>query len=221
MKGSGWVKAGVLAVAVICVGWVAQALGFDVRRLSPERVREFVLSFGVSAPLIYLLTYGQPIIPLPASVMTITGGLAFGPLWGTLGALAGATARACGQFGIARLFGREAVTRLLKGKIATLDQRLGENSFKAVLFIRLIPNVPFDMQNYGLGFSRAKFLPFAAATFLGMIPGAFALVYLGYSLTDPQQIWKLGVATLLIIGLMVATSKWKRRQAIPGTGSPR
>ena len=96
---------------------------------------------------------------------------------------------------------------------ADLDQKLGENSFKAVLLIRLIPNFPFDVQNYGLGFSRVTFLPYVLASFLGMIPGSFAFVYLGESLTDPKQIWKLVVAILLIVGLMVGTSMWKRRQA--------
>ena len=186
-------------------------MSVDISQITPERVRAFVLSCGLWAPVIYLMAYGQPIVPLPASVMTAAGGLAFGPAWGTLAALSGATIRACSQFLIAKLLGRDAVAKLLKGKIAALDQKLGEHSFKAVLLIRLIPNFPFDVQNYGLGFSRVRFGPYALATFLGIIPGSFAYVYLGYSLTDPAQLWKLGLAVLLIVGLMVVTSWWKRR----------
>ena len=213
MKGSTWVKLALFLAVVVGIGLGLKALGFDVRQMTPERVREFVLSFGVWAPVVYLAGYGQPIVPLPASIMTITGGLAFGPLWGTLAALGGATTRACSEFAVARLFGRETVAKLLKGKVAQLDQKIGEHGFKAVLLIRLIPNLPFDVQNYGLGFSRVRFGPYAVATFLGMMPGALALVYLGYSLTDPKQIWKLGLATLLIIGLIMMTSRLKRRQA--------
>jgi uncharacterized membrane protein YdjX (TVP38/TMEM64 family) len=143
--------------------------------------------------------------------MTLTGGLAFGPLWGMLAALGAATARACTQFGVARLLGREAVAKLLRGRAAALDQKIGQNSFKTVLLVRLIPNVPFDMQNYGLGFSRARFIPYAVATLLGMIPGCFAFVYLGYSLTDPAQIWKLLVAILLIAGLILLQQRLTRR----------
>ena len=68
--------------------------------------------------------------------------------------------------------------------------------------VRLIPNFPFDMQNYGLGFSQVRFGPFALGTFLGIIPGSFAFVYLGYSLTDLRHAWKIVVAMLLIIGLV-------------------
>lgn len=212
MNRSAWLKFGIFVVVVIGFGLLLRALGFDVARLSPERVRAFVLSFGVWAPLIYLVTYGQPIVPLPASIMTITGGLAFGPLWGTCAAVTGATVRACSQFLVARMLGREAVAKLLKGRVASLDQKLGDNSFKAVLLIRLIPNVPYDMQNYALGFSRARFGAYALATLLGILPTSFALVYLGHSLTDPRQIWKLVVAILLIVGLTLGTSRWKRRQ---------
>ena len=212
MKGSTWVKLGAFLLLVIGLGWVLKALGVDFTQVTPERIRGFVLSFGIWAPAIYLLAYGQPIIPLPASVMTITGGLAFGPLWGALAALGGATVRACSEFLVARLLGREAVAKLLKGKVAELDQKIGAHGFKTVLLIRLIPNLPFDVQNYGLGFSQVRFGPYALASFLGMIPGSFAYVYLGYSLTDPKQIWKLGVAILIIVGLMLAQRAWKSRQ---------
>ena len=206
MKRSVWIKVALLLVVIVGVGFILRAVGFDVRQFSPQRIKEFVLSFGAWAPLVYLLAYAQPIIPLPASAMTVTAGLAFGPLWGTLAALVGATGRACSEFLVARLLGREAVAKLLKGKVATLDEKIGANAFQTVLLIRLIPNLPFDVQNYGLGFSRVKFLPYALASFLGMAPGAFVYVYLGSSLTDPKQIIiKLGVAALLIVALTLAT----------------
>lgn len=217
MKPSTWVKLLILAALLLSVWWGLRLLGFEVSDLTPDRVRTFVLSFGVWAPAIYLAVYGQPIVPLPASILTIAGGLAFGPGWGTVAALTGGTVRACGQFLIAKLLGRETVAKLLKGRLAAVDERIGANGFVAVLLIRLIPNVPFDLQNYGLGFSRVRFGPYALATFLGMIPGSFAFVYLGYSLTDPKQLWKLGVAVLLIIGLIVLQRLLKSRRPSPAS----
>ena len=202
-----------LALLALGIGWAARALGWRPSDLTPDRVRAFVLSFGAWAPAVYLLAYGQPIVPLPASLMTITGGLAFGPVWGTMAALGGATIRACAEFGVARLLGRKAVARLLKGRVASLDQQLGDNGFQAVLLIRLIPNLPFDVQNYGLGFSRVRFRPYVLATVLGMLPGAFAYVYLGYSLTDPANLWKLLLAAGIIAALFVAQRAWKRHRA--------
>jgi len=215
MSRSTLVKLSGFILVVLGIGWGLRAAGVDVTSLSPERVRAYVLSFGALAPLIYLLVYGQPIVPLPASLMTIAGGLAFGPLWGTLAALCGATVRACGQFVIARALGREAVAKLLKGKAASLDAKIGANGFQTVLLIRLIPNFPFDVQNYALGFSRVRFVPFALGTLLGMIPGSFAFVYLGYSLTDPAQLWKLAVAVGLILGLIAAQRRYANSRTPP------
>ena len=211
MKGSMWVKLLCFVAIVIGCGLVLRLLAVDLTQFTPQHVRTFILSFGLWAPAVYLAAYGQPLVPLPASVMTLAGGLAFGSVWGTLAALGGATLRACTEFLVARLLGREAVAKLLKGTVASLDEKLGQNSFKAVLLIRLIPNVPFDMQNYGLGFSRVRFGPYLLATVLGIVPGSFAYVYLGESLTNPKQIWKLGVAILLIVGLIVGQSALKAR----------
>lgn len=209
-----WAKPALFLFLAAGFGFLLRALGFDIRQLTPEKVRGFILSFGVWAPAIYLSAYGQPLIPLPASLMTIAGGLAFGPAWGTLAALTGATLRACSEFLVARLLGREAVAKLLKGNIAALNQKIGKNGFKTVLLVRLIPNLPFDVQNYGLGFTRVKFSEYALASFLGMMPGAFVYVYLGSSLADPSQIIrKLGIAVLLIAGLALATNALKKRQA--------
>ena len=215
MKRSIWLRLGFFVLIAVGIYGIGRAAGFHVRRVTPEGVRAFVLSFGFWAPVVYLLAYGQPIVPLPAGVMTITGGLAFGPAWGTLAALVGATMRACSEFLVARLLGREAVAKLLKGKAVTLDQRLGEHGFQTVLLIRLIPSLPFDVLNYGLGFSQVRAVPYALASFLGMIPGSFAYVYLGYSLTDPKQLWKLGLAIVLIIGLMLAQRAWSKKHRAP------
>lgn len=196
-------KAGALLVVVFGIVYGLHAAGIDVWRVTPDRVRSYVLSFGALAPAIYLVAYGQPLIPLPASIMTLTAGLAFGPLWGSVAAITGATTRACGQFFLARLLGRDAVAQLLGGRVAALEKKISDHAFHTVLLIRLIPNVPFDMQNYGLGFSAVPFGPYAMATFLGIIPGTCALAYLGHSLTDLRQIWKLVVAILLVVVLTV------------------
>lgn len=191
----------------------AHALGLEVRDLTPQRVREFVLSFGVWAPAAYLLGLGQPLIPLPVSIVIMAAGLLFGPVFGTLAALMGAITRACTQFLIARWLGREAVTRLLKGRLAALNQRIGRDGFKAVLLIRTIPNVPFDLQNYSLGVSHIRFGPYVLGTFVGILVPIGAFVYLGDSLTDPRQLWKGIAVVALVVTLPAASRLWQRRAA--------
>lgn len=219
MTRSAWWKLIGFAAGMVALWFGLRAAGVDLFAIRPERVRQFVLSFGALAPLIYLLVYSQPIVPFPASILTIAGGLAFGPVWGTVAAVTGATTRACGQFGVARLLGYDTVAKLLRGRrAAALNDKIRANSFQTVLWIRLIPNVPFDMQNYGLGFSKVRFGPYALATFLGILPSCFVFVYLGYSLTDPRHLWKFLLAILLMAGLSFLPRTWsalrQRRQGI-------
>ena len=94
----------------------------------------------------------------------------------------------------------------------TKDQRIAEHGFKAVLLLRLVPNLPFDVLNYALGFSKVRFGPYVLATALGMIPGSFAFVYLGYSLTDPKHLWKLLLAVLVVVALIVVQQMWQKKR---------
>ena len=207
-NGSAWLKLGVWCLLVGGIVLALRWAGIDCLRMTPEKVRAYVLSFGVWAPMAYLAVYSQPFVWLPASVMAMAGGLAFGPFWGMMAALTGATLRACSQYVMARLLGREAVSRFLKGRMASLDQRIGQRGFKTVLLIRLIPNVPYDLQNYALGFSKVRFGPYAIATPLGIIPGTIAFVYLGHSLTDLTQLWKIFLALFILVALIAARRAW-------------
>lgn len=201
------VRLAVAAAALLGIALLVRTAGGDPRRWSPEAIKAYMLSFGQLAPLVYLIAYAQPIIPLPASMMTLAGGLAFGPMWGSVAAVTGAWTRACGQFALVRLFGREAVAPLLKGRVMKLDQRIGERGFLTVMLIRMVPNIPFDVQNYTLGLSRIRFGPYALGSLAGLLPTTVAYVYLGYSLTDLRRTWKL----LLAIGVVAAVAWGQRR----------
>lgn len=173
---SHWIAVGVLVLFLAGLGLGGvRLLDIDLTQVSPERIRGVVLSCGGWAPLVYLAVYGQPLVPLPASLMLIAAGLAFGPLWGTTIALGGCTLRASGQFLVARLFGRYTIARLLKGKGIELDRKIGEYGFAAVLLIRLVPNLPFDVLNYVLGLSRVPFGPYVLATYWASFPWCLRL----------------------------------------------
>jgi uncharacterized membrane protein YdjX (TVP38/TMEM64 family) len=205
---SPWLKLAAL-IAVLFAGVLGLRLaGVDVTRLSPDRVRSFVLSFGFWAPAIYLVAWAQPLVPLPGSIMALGAGLAFGPWWGSLAFYVSGLIRAVLQFLIARLCGREAVCRILHGRVAAMDAKLGSHGFQTVLILRLIPNLPFDMQNYGFGCSSVAFAPYAAATALAMVPATVLVTSLGHGLAEPRELWK----PLLVAVLLYGAVFWHRRR---------
>ncbi len=198
---------GALAVAVAACA----AAGVRWVDFTPERLRAYLLSFGWWAPAVYLVAYAQPVIPLPVSIMAMAAGMAFGLPGGFAAALVAATLRACGQFLLARRFGRWWVERLLRGHVATLDTHMRRSGFQTVMLIRIIPNVPFDLQNFSLGCSAVRFRTFAAATALALVPSLLVWVSLGHGLVIAPHVRALVV--LLAALVLAGPLAWSWRRA--------
>ena len=85
-----------LTVAII---W----LGLHRELLQLATIERELQRFGVWAPILFLLLYALgTVLFVPGSVLTLAGGARFGPIWGTLWNLTGATFGATLAFLIAR-----------------------------------------------------------------------------------------------------------------------
>lgn len=139
-----------------------------------------IRSFGVWAPLAFIIVYIlATIFFLPGSVLTIAGGLLFGAAWGTLFSLLGATIGASCAFLISRYLAGEWVLNKASGKIAQMQQGIEQQGWRFVAVLRLIPILPFNLLNYALGLTKIRFIPYALASAIFMLPGTFAYTYLG------------------------------------------
>jgi uncharacterized membrane protein YdjX (TVP38/TMEM64 family) len=189
---------------------VLVALGFfllrtsDLQAMTPERIRSWMLSFGIWAPVFYILFYTiRPLVFFPAVILTLAGGLAFGVWWGTLYVLIGASLGAYLSFGLARILGRETIQRWLGPRLQKLDVRLSGHGFQTVFFLRLVPLFPFDAVSYSAGLSRVRFRDYAPATTLGMVPGVVAYNFLGDSLSDAfSSSFYLAVGFVVLLALL-------------------
>lgn len=175
------------------------------------QMEHWIRAQGFWAPLAFGLVYVvATVFALPGSVLTIGGGLIFGPLWGTVINWLSACTGAILSFLIARYLGRDAVEKILKGRGALrgLDDKIGNNGFYSVLVLRLVPLFPFNILNYGLGLTQVSFRHYMLATLLGMLPGTFVYTSLGsagrhLSFSDPStwlriQVWGPFVLVVLL-----------------------
>lgn len=179
------VKAGFLVAAVLAVLLLVHFVG--VSRLTPEAIRKVILSFGWWGPAVYIFIYTiRPLLLFPALILTLAGGLAFGPWWGTLYVIIGGLLGACLCFWIARSLGQEKMKKYMGQfpQIQAFDDQIVEHGFRTMLIMRIVPIFPYDPVSYLAGLSKIRFRDYTAATALGMVPGAFAYNVLGYSLTD-------------------------------------
>lgn len=194
-----------LALSVMAVR--ATPLGAWLR---PQNVQNFLEQSGPWAPIAYMLVYTiAPAFALPGTPLSLAGGYLFGGLWGTLYTVAGAGTGATLAFLLARYLGRDFVGRMLKGKVRTLDEGIADHGFQVIFFLRLIPLIPFNLLNYAAGLSRVRLRHYVLATYVGIIPGTFAYVYLGASLTSIGS-WQFFAAIGLLVLLMLVPLIYRR-----------
>jgi len=199
------VKAG--ALALIVLGAIGLALILGTPDIAAMRSR--VDAAGVWGPALFFALYvGLALIPSPKALLTAAGGALFGLWAGAALSLAAALVGAVISFGVGRMLGREAVDRLIHGRLARVDALLADHGLSAVLIVRLVPLVPFIAINYASGLSGVKFRHYVLGSALGMVPGSLAYAALGAYGTNP---WGLAAAGSALIILVVGGSWWARR----------
>jgi uncharacterized membrane protein YdjX (TVP38/TMEM64 family)/rhodanese-related sulfurtransferase len=167
--------------ALLLVGAIALAFAYR-GRLDVEALGAWVSGAGAAGPLLFIGLYAAAtVLFLPGSVLTLAGGALFGPLWGTLYNLTGATLGAGLAFLVARYLASDWVQNRLGGRAGRLLQGVEAEGWRFVAFTRLVPLFPFNLLNYALGLTRIPFLHYLAATLVFMLPGALAYTYLGFA----------------------------------------
>lgn len=142
----------------------------------------WLAGLGIVAPLAYLALYSVGTIAfLPGAIFALAGGALFGPIWGSLLNLVGATIGASLAFIIARYIAGEWVTARTGGRLKQLIEGVEAEGWRFVAFVRLVPVFPFNLINYALGLTRINFWSYVITSLLAMAPGAIAYTWLGHA----------------------------------------
>ncbi|RID46638.1 hypothetical protein BRARA_I03285 [Brassica rapa] len=142
----------------------------------------FIEGYGPAGYALFIAVYaGLEILAIPALPLTMSAGLLFGSLVGTIIVSISGTMAASVAFLIARYFARERILKLVEGnkKFLAIDKAIGENGFRVVTLLRLSPLLPFSLGNYLYGLTSVKFVPYVLGSWLGMLPGSWAYVSAG------------------------------------------
>jgi len=193
----------VFLIALFTVCHIFRQTGlFD--NLTAEGLKEYIRSSGIFGPLVYMAMFS--VIPA-GSIIAIAGGMAFGVYYGTLYTIIGAVAGATVAFYIARLLGRGAVDRFLKGKLNSFEEGMEKRGFLLIFVLRLIPIIPFNVISFGAGLSKIRYIDYMLATMIGIIPGVIAYTNLGDKALDiksPEFIIAVGIlAAMMGVSLLL------------------
>jgi uncharacterized membrane protein YdjX (TVP38/TMEM64 family) len=144
--------------------------------------RDWVAGLGFLGYVLYALVYAVCVVFfIPGSILTLGAGATFGVIKGTIVVVIGATLGATLAFIVARTVARKRVEAMAAKdrRFRALDKAIANEGAKIVLLVRLAVVFPFTYSNYAFGLTGVRLLPYALATFVGIIPATIAFVYIG------------------------------------------
>ena len=145
-------------------------------RLVADRFVVMLLAFG----LVYIIATA---LSLPgSSILTMTAGFLFNPVFGTAIAVGAATLGAILLFVIARTSLGEMFRDRTDGALRKLQDGFRKDAFSYLLFLRLVPLFPFWLVNLAAALLAVRLRVFALGTLIGIIPGAAVYASVGSGL---------------------------------------
>lgn len=192
----------IVAIFVIYIGYEYYSRFFDVLK-SPKEIKKIILSYGRYSLFAFLGLQMLQVIAffIPGEVIQIAGGYIYGTLLGGILSLVGITLGSSLVYGIARLYGRPLIKKIISEKQLTFFSKvikLGSMNY-VVFLLYLIPGIPKDVLGYICGISEISFRDFFLYSTLGRIPGIFISTYFGAKIYVGNKIILIVISVVMTI----------------------
>lgn len=215
-KPPNWWAIGLAALAIVAL----MALYFYLRAKgqlamfnSAEAFREWLLQFGVWAPIIFvLLQVAQVLLAfIPGEVTSVAGGIMFGFWGGTLLTVCGIAIGSAAAFAIARKLGKPAVVKLAGSAVLDKYMETVKRHNVFLLFsMFLLPFFPKDALCYIAGLTGVAWPVFLLLSTVGRLPGQVMSSLVGSGmLTVP--VWGWVVIAVAAAGLVFLSFKYAEK----------
>ncbi|MCK8825843.1 TVP38/TMEM64 family protein [Fuchsiella alkaliacetigena] len=143
----------------------------DVNKIN--HFRDWIINWSYLGPLLFIVIYALAIVFfLPNAFFIIAAGITFGAIKGGLLASLGFILGAGISFILSRYFARDSLKSWLNKKDLKekIDQWFAKYKWRVLLFTRLIPFFPINLQNYVYGSTEIKFSTYLVLSWAGMLP---------------------------------------------------
>ncbi len=210
----------ILALVLAAAGVLAWTLGLHgwVRPDRLAQLRPAIEAHGAWGPVLYVAGYVlAELLFVPALPLTLLGGLAFGPLWGTVYVSIASTLAAALAFLVARYLARDTVERWMAAspRLARIDDAVERHGWRILMVTRLVPLFPFNLQNFAYGLTRIPFWTYVGVSWVCMLPATVAFTLAGGAFSGGEAgrvLWMLAGAARLIV-LVSLTPAWLARRS--------
>lgn len=190
---------------------------YDINLTIPtDSLRHWIASFGLLAPIIYILlmVLAIVIVPIPDFIIGLAAGVLFpwylASLYTLIADFLGSTLTFC----LARWFGRPLVVRFVKERelrfIDTYTKKLGPQT---IFILRLVPGFNFDLVGYFAGLTPISFTAYILPTMIGILPRRIGTYYLiDKNITVHPLLILIGVLISMVVTPAIAYWWWRRRK---------
>ena len=135
----------------------------------------------MSADRLYIDLCDRHSAVLSVPFLGLAGGALFGPVWGTVCNLIGATLGATAAFLLARTRRERVGGAACGGRLRRLMEGVTAEGWRFVAPMRLVPLVPFNLLNYAIGLTGVSLSAYVLTSVICMLPGTIAYTWLGYA----------------------------------------
>lgn len=176
-----------------------------------EKLKRLIKSFGILAPLSYILLYCLVTVTTISTLpLSLAGGVLFGPIYGIIYTMIGASLGMVSSFLIARYIAKDFIERTFSN--LEIFKKINEGVKKDGPFIlavtRLLPIFPFGIQNYLYGLTSISFFKYTIFSIIFILPGTSVFVLLAGAITagNTKEAAKISlIASLIFLALTLIT----------------
>ena len=121
-------------------------LALNRNQIDPALIENAMRALGPWGPAAHVVLFALgTVLFVPGILFALAGGMLFGPVWGTIFNLTGATLGATAAFLAARYLTGDWVRRKAGGRLDRLIAGVEAEGWRFVDFVRLVPLVPFNL----------------------------------------------------------------------------
>ena len=176
---------------IILTFWIFYFLNRDLFELKTvfiylEIIQNYISENFFISFLLFILFYSLLIFcNFPAaSLLSLISGFLYGTWIGGIAIIIGGTIGSFIVFLFAKSFFHDYISNKILNKYTYIKNYFQKNDLELMLLIRLIPGIPFFVQNLILAGLGAKRLKFFSTTLIGLSPWAIIFASIGQGLED-------------------------------------
>lgn len=173
-----------ILMAVVYFTGLYKVISFEILKHHYRELQDFADSNRIGTPLVFMTIYAlSTALSLPGGLfLSFLGGFLFPQPFSTLYVIAGATIGATSLFLAARTALGDYLKKKAGPRIKKMEKGFQKNATPYMLFLRLVPFIPFWLVNLAPAFFNIRLRTYIWTTLVGITPGAFVNTQIGRGL---------------------------------------